>query len=193
MNIGVLALQGGFFEHCQTLKQCNVIPVQIKQKEQLEQVQGLIIPGGESTVISNLMAQYEIDKKLLILAKKGFPIFGTCAGAIILSKKILNEKKFKPLSLIDIFVARNSYGRQIDSFQAQISLTKENKKIPGVFIRSPQITKTMPKVKILAELNNQPVMVSQENILASTFHPELSNTLVFHKMLIQKALKYAKK
>lgn len=188
-KIGVLSVQGDFFEHIQLLESMGVHGVNIRAVDALEGTSGLIIPGGESTVMSSFMARRGIDKKIKELAKTGYPVFGTCAGAIVLSKKIEGEKRFKPLGLIDICVKRNSYGRQVDSFETQVKLT-QGKDIKGIFIRAPQITKTGPGVEVLASFEGLPILVKQKNILASTFHPEIAGEKIIHKMFVEEARKF---
>lgn len=160
MLIGVLAFQGGFKEHLDVLKRLKLEAIEIRSQEELNKVDGLIIPGGESTVISEFL------KNLII---PDIPIFGTCAGCIILSK----------FGLIDVEVQRNAYGSQLDSFEIKL-----DNGVNAVFIRAPRIVEVGKNVKILATLNNEPVLVKQGKILASTFHPELTEDLSVHKIFI---------
>ncbi len=192
MKIGVLSLQGDFFEHCQALKQIGVTPVQIRQAKDLEGISGLIIPGGESTTMSILLDDFGMRKKIVQLARRGMPVFGTCAGAILAGKKIVSEKKVKPLGLIDIKIERNSYGRQVDSFESPLDVSGAGK-INGVFIRAPVIKKTGRGVEILCRLGKTPVFVREKNVFASTFHPELSGNTKVHEMFAKEAEKYSKK
>ena len=139
MKIGVLALQGDVREHVNMLKKLNAESVLVKYPQDLEYIDALIIPGGESTTISLLMGKHGLDKKIKEKCAQGMPIYGTCAGAILLATKILGNN-MKPLGLIDIDIERNSYGRQIDSFEAELSI-KEKKNIKGEFIKTTQIKK----------------------------------------------------
>ena len=189
MKIGVLALQGDFKEHTEMLKKCNADAVEVRLPEDLKNINGLIIPGGESTTIGNLMRRYNLDKEIIKKHNQGMAIYGTCAGAILLSKNIAGSKQPR-LSLLDISVKRNDYGRQIDSFEAELNIEKVGK-FKGVFIRAPVIEKIRNGVRILSKLNNKPVLIQHKNILASTFHPELSGDKRVHEYFIGIAEKRA--
>ena len=182
MKIGVLALQGDFKEHIIVLKKLNIEYCEVRLEKDLEGVSGLIIPGGESTTIGKLMHMSKLDSGIVKKNKSGMPIYGTCAGAILLSKRILESNQPK-LGLLDISIKRNDYGRQIDSFTAQIS--SKLGKISGVFIRAPIIKEFEKGVKVLAEHEKNPVLVRQGDILASTFHPELTNDYSVHKYFVE--------
>lgn len=183
VKIGVLALQGDFKEHIEILKKCNADAVEVRLPGDLKNVGGLIIPGGESTAIGNLMRQCNLDKEIIKKHKSGMAIYGTCAGAILLSKGILGSSQPR-LNLLDISIKRNDYGRQIDSFEAELDIDKIGK-FNGIFIRAPVIEKTGKEVKVLAKLNNNPVLVQQNGILASTFHPELTEDSRVHRYFIK--------
>jgi len=180
--VGVLALQGDFVEHIQILKLMKIDFVEVRNKNDLEKCSALIIPGGESTVIAKFLSTTGLDKEIKKRVKSGMPIYGTCAGAIILAKKVVGEKKFEPLGLIDVEIKRNAYGRQIDSFEAEMSI--ENKKINGVFIRAPIISKIGKKVEVLIKLDKKPVLVKQGNILIGTFHPESEGITIIHRLFL---------
>ncbi len=183
MIIGVLALQGDFKEHLRSMTQHGVSGVEVRNPSDLEQVQALIMPGGESTTMAKLLVSSGLDKKIVQRAKEGMPIWGTCAGAILLAKHVISPVPLETnLGLMDITVERNSYGRQTESFQAEIDFVDVpirkfvNKDLgrPSVFfIRAPRITKVGKGVKVLATYKGDPVLVRQRNILASTFHSEL--------------------
>ncbi len=173
MNIGVLALQGNFREHIWMLDRCKVKSVEIRKPEQLKWIDALIIPGGESTTLNKLMSWYGLDKAIVDFCKKGKPIFGTCAGAIVLAKEIIGLKQ-PSLGLIDISVKRNDYGRQVDSFEEELEITPFGTKFKGVFIRAPVIKKIDEGVEVLSVYKQDPVMVRQKNVLIATFHPELT-------------------
>jgi len=181
-KIGVLALQGDFREHIQMLIKCKVDTVEVKLPEDLSDVDGLIIPGGESTTIGNLMQRHDLDRKIIQKHKKGMTIYGTCAGAILLAKDIVGSKQPR-LNLLDISVKRNDYGRQIDSFEAELNIENIGK-FKGVFIRAPVIEKVRNGVKVLSKFDNKPVLIQKNNILASTFHPELTNNTRLHEYFI---------
>jgi pyridoxal 5'-phosphate synthase pdxT subunit len=165
MKIGILSLQGSFHEHIVALKKLNIETTQIKLPEQLNDIDALIIPGGESTTILQLLEKYNFN-----LQEFNKPILGTCAGCIILAE----------LGLIDIKVKRNAYGSQIYSFIDEILIGE--KKIKGVFIRAPKILEIGNNVEILAKHNDIPVLVKENKILAATFHPELSNDLDIYEL-----------
>lgn len=187
MKIGILALQGDFERHQSVLDALGVETQLVRTAQELNLCQGLIIPGGESTTFIKL-----INNSILfnLIPKFGlkYPIFGTCAGLILLSKEVKN-KPIKPLGLLDIIVERNAYGRQIDSFIDKIQLKLSNKlhTIDGVFIRAPKITKTGEGVKIIGYHKDDIIAVEENNIIATTFHPELTNSKILHKYFLKKA------
>lgn len=184
INIGVLGLQGDFLEHLHILSALNVNTKVIRYPEELEDIQGLIIPGGESTTIDRLMDD-ELREAIVDFSKKGRPIFGTCAGAIVLSKKIIDGKEWqKPLGLIDVEIRRNAYGRQKDSFDVVLNIPSLGTIIRAVFIRAPEIVNIGPKVKELANFEEIPVLVQEDNVLICTFHPELSSNPTIHRYFI---------
>lgn len=182
MRIGVLALQGSFKEHIEMLKKCNAEPVSVKLPEDLQNADGLIIPGGESTAIGNLMQRHGLDKEIAKRHKCGMAVYGTCAGAILLSKNIMKSRQ-PTLGLLDVSIKRNDYGRQIDSFETELDIGKIGK-FKGIFIRAPVIEKISGGVKILSKLNDNPVLIQNNDILASTFHPELTNDKRVHEYFI---------
>jgi 5'-phosphate synthase pdxT subunit len=185
ITIGVLALQGAFEKHRELLSHFNVTVRLIRRAEELVNINGLIIPGGESTTIGKLMDRFHLLEILQDKIKAGLPVFGTCAGTILLARTIEGKAPFK-LGVLDIAVKRNAYGRQVDSFEADIifpSLTKE--KIRCIFIRAPIITHTHKDVTILGSYENNPVLVQQKNILAATFHPELTKDTTIHNYFLK--------
>ncbi|MBI4994562.1 pyridoxal 5'-phosphate synthase glutaminase subunit PdxT [Candidatus Peregrinibacteria bacterium] len=200
MRIGVLDIQGSVEEHISALKKCGIAPITVKTKKDLREINGLIIPGGESTTIGKLLKLYGLDKEIRKRALR-FPtsdlrplaVYGTCAGAILLAKKIANQRP-DSLSLMDVEISRNAYGRQLDSFETSINIPKLGiKNFEAVFIRAPRIKRAFKKAKVLAEYNGKPVMVQQENLLVTTFHPELTNDLRIHKYFLELTKKYASK
>lgn len=189
--IGVLALQGGVSEHVKHIKALGYKAILVKNSLDLSLVDGLIIPGGESTTISKLLKLTNLDSEIIQKAKQGLPIWGTCAGMILLSKEIENNET-RHLSILDIRVKRNAYGRQIDSFVARdfIACIDSSEEFPMVFIRAPYVSKILsPKVEVLASVDNNIVAVREENILATSFHPELTSDLRFHKYFIDICIK----
>ena len=181
-------MQGDFFEH---LKMVRLIigdenAVVVKKSADMKKINGLIIPGGESTAIGKLMVKSGIDKEII---NSGIPLFGTCAGAILLAKNIFNSQQFS-LNLLNVAIERNSYGRQKESFEADLNFNAggNNKKVRGVFIRAPIIKSVGENIEVLSRLDSSPVLVRQENILASTFHPELVGEESIHRFFIEKMI-----
>jgi len=185
MKIGVLAAQGAFAEHIAVLKKLKVDALPVRLPSQLEGVDGLIIPGGESTSISRLMANYNLTSEIKKRARHGLPILGTCAGMILLARE-LPDSSIKPLGLMDITVRRNAFGRQVDSFETELDIPVLGKKsFPAVFIRAPIIEKADNGIEILARLNNSTIVAArQEKLLAAAFHPELTSDLRFHQYFL---------
>jgi len=186
-KIGVLALQGAFMEHLKILSNpklnCQGVPV--KDNKQIEDLDGLIIPGGESTTIGKLMIEYDLVNPMKEKAKAGMSIMGTCAGLILLSKKLKGEAPPYLLELIDILVERNAYGSQINSFESKLNMPGIHiNEFPAVFIRAPQIIQVGGKVRILARYKNKAILARQDNILVSSFHPELTNDLRLHQYFL---------
>jgi len=184
IKIGVLALQGAFREHIYSIKKCGADAIEIKFPLQLKEVDGLIIPGGESTAINKLINKYSFNFYLDDFHKSGKVIYGTCAGLILIAKKVADEDF--GLGYIDIDVARNSYGRQIDSFEEYISIDFDKKeKFKAIFIRAPKILRAGPDVDILSKIEDNIILARQNNVLASTFHPELGEDTRIHKYFLK--------
>ena len=190
MKVGILALQGDVREHKKVLIKLGADPVEVKLPRDLEDLDALIIPGGESTTIGMLMKKYKLDSKIKQKHKQGMPIYGTCAGAIVLAKEIIGSKQPK-LALADISIKRNDYGRQIESFETELSI-KDIGDFKGIFIRSPIINRFSNGVETLSEHKNNPVMIKQDNILITTFHPELTNDTRIHEYFLGMAKEYKK-
>jgi pyridoxal 5'-phosphate synthase pdxT subunit len=174
VKIGVLGLQGAVREHVRSIEACEAEAVVVKKVEQLADIDGLIIPGGESTTMRRLMDQYGFIEPLREFAAKGKPIFGTCAGLIILAKKIVGYDE-SHLGLMDITVERNSFGRQRDSFEAELRIAGIAEDFIGVFIRAPHIVEVGEDVEILAKHNGRIVAARQGQFLGCSFHPELTD------------------
>ncbi len=185
MRIGVLASQGAFAEHIAMLYQLEVEVLPVRLLQELRGLDGLIIPGGESTSISKLMLDYNLMSEIRNLAKNGLPIFGTCAGMILLASEI-SDSGVEPLRVMDITVKRNAFGRQRESFETELSVPVLGEKpFPGVFIRAPVIEQANSQVEILTRLaGGQSVAARQGKLLASAFHPELTNDLRFHQYFL---------
>ena len=185
MRIGVLASQGAFAEHIAVLHQLGVEALPVRLPRELVRLDGLIIPGGESTSISKLMLDYKLTNEIRNLVENGLPIFGTCAGMILLATKI-SDSEVEPLGVMDIRVRCNAFGRQRESFETELSIPVLGEKpFPGIFIRAPIIEQANSKVEILAKLNDgTSVAARQEKLLASAFHPELTDDLRFHQYFL---------
>ena len=181
MRIGVLALQGDFARHAAALARCGVEAVEIRKPEQLADVDGLIMPGGESTTLLKLMHEWGFVPALEAFHQAGKPIFGTCAGLILLARDVENPRQFS-LGLIDVGVERNAYGRQRESFEATGTATLNGRDAPVemVFIRAPRIRRVGPGVETLARHGGEAVMARQGPVLVATFHPELTDDATVH-------------
>lgn len=184
-TIGVLALQGDFEPHAEALRQSGAQPKMVRTKEELAEVDGLIIPGGESTTLLNLLEREGLFDPLLAFVKTK-PTFGTCAGIILLAKKVLNPAQ-KSLGVLDITVERNGYGRQIESRITTGATSLPGEPLEMVFIRAPRIIQIGAEVEVLAARDVEPVFVREENILAATFHPELSEDRRIHRYFVEMA------
>ncbi|MCJ7744650.1 MAG: pyridoxal 5'-phosphate synthase glutaminase subunit PdxT [Dehalococcoidales bacterium] len=186
MRIGVLAAKGAFLEHIASLQRLGVEAFPVRLPRDLAQIDGLIIPGGESTSISKLMLDYNLVEKVKNLAKNGLPVFGTCAGMILLAKDITDGNRVEPLRLMDIKVRRNAFGRQRESFEADLSIPAlGGKPFHAIFIRAPIIEQINSGVKVLARLDDGTIVAVREGkLLASAFHPELTDDLRFHQYFL---------
>ena len=184
-SIGVLAIQGDFLEHRKMLDSIGVESREVRLPEELENLDGLIIPGGESTTIVQLIDIYGLRDPLVEKANKGLAVWGTCAGMIVIAKN-LNDKRPNPLGLMDIEVSRNAFGRQIDSFETDLDINGINgPPMHAIFIRAPLVTQIGSGVEILAEVGEgKPVAVKQNRVLATSFHPELTTDARMHSMFV---------
>jgi 5'-phosphate synthase pdxT subunit len=173
VRIGVLALQGAFREHARMLRAAGADAVEVRLPEQLDGLDGLVIPGGESTTILKLASLYGLDDAI-----RGFaaPVFGTCAGMILLDRD--------HLGLADLVVDRNAYGRQVASFEADLELEGEERPFRGVFIRAPRVRDVGPQVEVLAELDGEPVLLRDGRVLVAAFHPELTDDSRIHRQFL---------
>jgi pyridoxal 5'-phosphate synthase pdxT subunit len=169
LKIGVLALQGNFREHAAVLRRLGAEPVEVRKPEQLEGLDGLIVPGGESTTFMRLMRLYGIDEALRDFTA---PVLGTCAGMIVLDRE--------HLGLVDLTVERNAYGRQVASFEADLELAGDPESLRGVFIRAPRVDVVGPGVEVLGELDGKPVLLRDGRFLVASFHPELTDDTRVH-------------
>lgn len=183
MKVGVLALQGAFIEHANTLKKLGVEPILIKNTQDLKDIKGLILPGGESTAIGKLLVDLDLISPIINLIENGLPIFGTCAGMILLAKNLSNDSR-KHLATMDITVKRNAYGRQNDSFYTENNFKGIESTVEMVFIRAPYIESIGPNVDILAKVDSNIVAAREKNMLVISFHPELTSDLKVHKYFL---------
>jgi 5'-phosphate synthase pdxT subunit len=184
MKIGVLALQGAFREHLSTLSSIGVEGTEVRLPADLDDVAGLILPGGESTTMRRLIDRWGLREPIMELAATGAPLFGTCAGMIVMSREIAGDEE-PILPLLDVTVQRNAFGRQLDSFEADLSVpVLGDQPVHGVFIRAPVIERTGPDVDVLAQLDDgRIVAVRERNVIATAFHPELAGETRFHRLV----------
>jgi 5'-phosphate synthase pdxT subunit len=173
-RIGVLAVQGNFREHAAVLRRLGADAVEVRKPDELDGLDGLIIPGGESTAITRLMRLYGIEEAI---RRFGGPVFGTCAGMILLDRD--------HLGLVDVEVARNAYGRQVSSFEADLQLAGNDEPLRGVFIRAPRVTEAGPNVEVLADHDGTPVLLRDGRFLVASFHPELTDDTRVHERFLQ--------
>jgi 5'-phosphate synthase pdxT subunit len=175
MKIGVLAVQGNFREHAAMLRRLGADVIEVRRPEQLEGLDGLVVPGGESTTFMRLMRLYGLDDAVRTFAG---PVFGTCAGMIVLDRN--------HLGLVDLEVDRNAFGRQVASFEADLELAGETEPLRGVFIRAPRVRDTGHGVEVLAEHDGEPVLVRQGRFLVASFHPELTEDTRVHELFLDR-------
>ena len=173
MKIGVLAVQGNFREHAAMLRRLGADPVEVRKPGQLEGLDGLVIPGGESTTFMRLMRLYGLDEAVREFTG---PVLGTCAGMIVLDRRHLGA--------VDIEVDRNAYGRQVASFEADLALAGDGVPLRGVFIRAPRVREAGPEVEVLAELDGEPVLLREGRFIVASFHPELTDDTRVHERLL---------
>jgi 5'-phosphate synthase pdxT subunit len=183
MKIGVLALQGAVAEHIKMINKAGAEGVVVKKKEQLKEIDGIIIPGGESTTIGKLMKQYGFIEELELFSEQKKPVFGTCAGLIVIAKTISGQESGH-LELMDITAARNAFGRQRESFETDLSVKGIDEKVRAVFIRAPLIESVGINVDVLSTYNNQIVAARQDHLLVTSYHPELTNDERMHGYFI---------
>jgi pyridoxal 5'-phosphate synthase pdxT subunit len=192
MRIGVLALQGAFAEHVVVLRAIGAEPVEVRLPAQLDDVDGLIIPGGESTTMRRLIDRWGLRQPILDLAERGAPLFGTCAGMIVLAREIEGGEA-PVLPLLDVTVRRNAFGRQLDSFEADLDVPLlGSQPVHAVFIRAPLVERVGPGVDVIARLpEGRIVAVRERNIIATSFHPELAGETRFHRLVAMMAAEHA--
>jgi 5'-phosphate synthase pdxT subunit len=193
MKVGVLALQGDVREHIQSLLACGVEAVAVRRAEEIESIDALVLPGGESTTIAQLAEVFGIFDLIQNKIKHGMPVYGSCAGMILLADEILDAKKDqKSFGGLDITVRRNAFGRQVDSFESDIAFNDGSAQlIRAVFIRAPWVEKTSNSVQVLASVDAHPVAVRSETALATSFHPELTGDHRIHRYFIEQVARPA--
>jgi len=184
LNIGVLALQGAVREHIRQIEELGCRAISVKSAEDLKGLNGLVLPGGESTTMRKLLDRYELLEPIRALAAKGVPMFGTCAGLILLAKEIVGYDT-PHLGVMDIMVERNSFGRQVDSFEVEMSISGVGEDIPAVFIRAPHIVSAGEDVEILAKHEERIVLAREGQFLGCSFHPELTEDSRVMKYFIE--------
>ena len=166
-------MQGNFREHASMLRRLGAEPVEVRKPEQLDDLDGLVIPGGESTAIARLVRLYGLEEAIRAFER---PLFGTCAGMILLDRR--------HLGLVDLEVSRNAYGRQVASFEADLELAGDDEPLRGIFIRAPRVADAAPEVEVLAELDGEPVLLRQGRVLVAAFHPELTEDTRVHERFL---------
>jgi len=189
-RIGVVALQGGFAAHRHRLAQLSVPARLVREPEELDGLDGVILPGGESTTMARLGYENGLWEELKQRAQAGLAVMGTCAGVIMLARRIARDSEaVRPLGLLDIALERNAYGSQVDSFESELALEfgDVTLRFPGVFIRAPRITESGERVNVIARYGDDPVFVKQGRVWGLTFHPELASTLEVHRRFVKLA------
>lgn len=192
MHVGVLAIQGAYFKHREVLNRLRVDNVLIRNPAELDSIDALIVPGGESTTITKVLTSEGWIDKVSRFARE-HPVFGTCAGAILLASEV-DSNKVVPWNVIDMSVSRNAYGRQVESFIGEINWSGngQQKTLPAVFIRAPKILETGSMVESIGELDGKPVIVRQGHAMAATFHPELTQSTAVHRYFIEQVCRQVK-
>ncbi|XKH50535.1 pyridoxal 5'-phosphate synthase glutaminase subunit PdxT [Chryseomicrobium palamuruense] len=173
LRIGVLALQGAVREHVLSIEESGATAVQVKRLEDLEGLDALVLPGGESTTMRKLLDRYELLEPIRKLAEEGIPMFGTCAGLILLARNVVGQESH--LGVMDVTVERNSFGRQVDSFEIDLDIAGFGESFPAVFIRAPHIVEVGKSVEVLAKHDGRIVLARDGNFLGCSFHPELTD------------------
>lgn len=193
MKVGVLALQGDVREHIQSLLACDVEAVAVRRAEEIESIDALVLPGGESTTIAQLAEVFGIFDLIKNKIKNGMPVYGSCAGMILLAEEILDAKVGqKSFGGLDITVRRNAFGRQVDSFESDIEFNDGSEQlVRAVFIRAPWVEKVSKEVQVLAAINAHPVAVRSKTALATSFHPELTGDHRIHRYFIEQVARPA--
>ncbi|MGB9615119.1 MAG: pyridoxal 5'-phosphate synthase glutaminase subunit PdxT [Fervidobacterium sp.] len=191
MIIGVSGIQGDFREHKLMIEKLGHETLIVRTPEDLEKIDGLIIPGGESTTMTRIMKRIKLFEVLREKIQNGLPVYGTCAGLIVLAKEIENYPQ-ESLGVIDIKVLRNAYGRQVDSFDEMVEIKGFDKPFKAIFIRAPRVGEWGKDVEVLSVLDGHPIMLRQNNVLVTSFHPELTNDTRVHEYFLKMVQEYKK-
>lgn len=190
--IGVLALQGAFVAHQQSLADCGVDTRQVRVPEDLANLDGLVLPGGESTTMSNLLLRSGMFEAIAQSIDQGMATFGTCAGMILLAQEVVDGRVDQvSFGAMDLTVKRNAYGRQVDSFETDLDIKGLQSPFHAVFIRAPKLVRWGESVEVLAEFEGSPVLVRQNNCMAAAFHPELSGDSSVHQLFVEQVARGA--
>lgn len=185
MKLGVLGLQGDVREHVSALEAAGATAVVVKQPQDVEAVDGLIVPGGESTTIGKLLDRFGLLTPITERARAGMPLYGTCAGLILMARDVVGDEDAPHrLGVLDVAVRRNAYGRQVDSFESDLEIAGFDQPYRAVFIRAPVVEGVGEGVEVLAERHDAPVLVRQGHLLASSFHPEMTGDTRIHEMFV---------
>jgi 5'-phosphate synthase pdxT subunit len=188
MKVGVLGLQGDVREHARALDEAGATAVSVKHPDDLAMADAMILPGGESTTISKLLERFELLGPLRERAQGGMPLYGTCAGMILMSKDVTGPERLEHgLDLLDTTVRRNAYGRQVDSFEADLDVAGLDRPFRAVFIRAPLVESVGDGIEVLAEFDGSPVLVRQGRLFASSFHPEMTEDVRVHELFLEVA------
>ena len=186
MTVGVLALQGDVREHARALHEAGATPVEVRHPDQLDDVAGLVMPGGESTTIGKLLDRFSMLEPLRERAAAGFPLYGTCAGLILMARDVVGEDPAPHrLGVLDVAIRRNAYGRQVDSFEADLDVRGLDEPFRAVFIRAPVIERVGDDVEVGAEWHGRPVLVRRGSLMGSTFHPEMTADARLHAAFVE--------
>lgn len=185
MNVGVLALQGAFREHRRALERLGATVREVRLPKHLDGLDGIVIPGGESTTMAKLMVAYHLESALVAFYQEGGAIWGTCAGAIAVAQEIVGHPAQPRLGLMEITVERNAYGRQVASFEADVDIEGLDAPFHAIFIRAPRIASAGPSTRVIATWDDDPIAVVGDRLLATVFHPELSGDDRVHRMFLE--------
>ena len=185
MKVGILALQGAFARHARAIESLGAAPVEVRVPDHLETIDALVMPGGESTTMSKLLESQQLFDPLAARLHDGLPVLGTCAGMILLASTVLDGRADqRSFGAIDIDVRRNAYGRQVDSFETDLDIEGFDRPMHAVFIRAPAVERVGPEVEVLAKVDGAPVLCASGSVLVAAFHPELTDDLRVHKLLL---------